>query len=292
MARRIGSLSDLAGEFDGFILDQWGVLHDGTNPYDGAAESLARMRAAGKKVVILSNSGRLSAYNRSTLSRMGIPADLYQGLVTAGDAARQALATRPDAAHRALGRRCLALARPQDSELFDGLGLEMVGRVADAEFLCVVGFEQATGLVGSVSAILDESLARRLPMVCANPDFARLTPTGVNEAAGVVARAYEARGGTVLWHGKPHPSVYAESRRILDPVAWNRVVAVGDSVDHDIRGAAAAGLRSVFVAGGVHMEELQITFGALPSDAAWQKFMATAPAQPDYLAARFGWTGP
>jgi len=289
LVQQIARLSAISADFDGFILDQWGVLHDGTNPYDGAADSLARMRAAGKKIVILSNSGRLSAHNRTMLARMGIPVHLYDGIVTAGEAAREALRTRPDPAHRALGRRCLAFARAQDGEFFEELGLELVDDPRAADFLCVVGFDRDNGIYESQRARLDDALARGLPMVCANPDFARLTPAGLIEAPGVVAREYERRGGKVLWHGKPHASVYAASRKLLGAVAWDRVIAVGDSVEHDIRGAQDAGLRSVLVTGGVHLKALGDTFGVLPSPAQWSEFNRATLIQPDYLLAKFVW---
>jgi HAD superfamily hydrolase (TIGR01459 family) len=289
LVRRIERLSAIAAEFDGFILDQWGVLHDGTTLYEGVADSLGRMRDAGKKIVILSNSGRLSAHNRALLAGMGIPVHVYDGMVTAGEAARQALLTRPDPAHRALGRRCLAFARPQDAEFFEGLDLERVADPTVADFLCVVGFERDTGIYESQAARLDAALARALPMVCANPDFARLTPKGLVEAPGVVAREYERRGGTVLWHGKPHASVYAASRALMGGIPWDRVVAVGDSVEHDIRGAMGAGLRSVLIAGGVHIKELGAPFGVLPQPEQFEKFARVQPARPDYLIAKFTW---
>ncbi len=289
LVRRIERLSAIAAEFDGFILDQWGVLHDGTTLYEGVADSLMRMRAAGKKIVILSNSGRLSAHNRSLLAHMGIPVHVYDGMVTAGEAARLALRTRPDSAHRTLGRRCLAFARPQDAEFFEGLDLERVDDPHTADFLCVVGFERDTGIYESQARCLDAALARGLPMVCANPDFARLTPRGLVEAPGVVAREYERRGGTVLWHGKPHASVYAASRALMGDIPWDRVVAVGDSVEHDIRGARGAGLRSVLIAGGVHINALGAPFGMLPTPAQWREFVRRAVVEPDYLCARFSW---
>ncbi|MBI3503554.1 MAG: TIGR01459 family HAD-type hydrolase [Proteobacteria bacterium] len=289
MVRRIEGLAETAAEFDGYILDQWGVLHDGTTLYDGVVESLARMHAAGKKVVILSNSGRLSAYNRATLGRMGIPASLYKDIVTAGEVAHQALRSRSDPAHRALGRRCFAFARPQDSEFFDGLDLDLVKNPAEADFLCVVGFEPETGLVAMAQPALDAALARNLPMVCANPDFARLTPSGLVEAPGVVAREYQRRGGAVLWHGKPHASVYAASRRLMTDIPSERIVAVGDSIEHDICGARDAGIRSILVAGGIHSADLGVAFGALPLPAVWRKFAETASASPQFLIAKFLW---
>jgi len=281
-------MAALAARYDGFILDQWGVLHDGSVPYAGAAECLKRLRAAGKRIVVLSNSGKREADNLALMGRMGFDVTLLDRFVSAGEEARRAIEARADAFHRALGRRCFAFTRGGDRALLEGIGLDLVDRIEDADFLAVVGNDSPRRAVGDYEAELVEGMERHLPMVCANPDTARLTPQGIIEAQGVLALRYEALGGQVFYHGKPYPAIYASCLAALG-CAPGKVVTVGDSVDHDVLGASRAMLAAALIPGGVHSSELGVAWGEIPAPDAWQRFAARAPAQPAYLLDGFNW---
>jgi HAD superfamily hydrolase (TIGR01459 family) len=134
-------LADLASRYRGFVVDQWGVLHDGARPYADALDCLARLRAAGKRVVLLSNSGKRTAVNRARLAEIGIDAGLYDAVVTSGEATWQALAGRTEPFFAALGRRCILWSRYGDRSVVEDLPLEVVERVEDAEFLLLAGVE-------------------------------------------------------------------------------------------------------------------------------------------------------
>lgn len=284
----VAGVSALTGDYDGFILDQWGVLHDGTQPYEGAAECLRRLRQAGKRIVVLSNSGRRALDNLRVLEGMGFDTALVERLISGGEHARSALQSRADSFHGRLGRRCYAFTRGGDRSLLEGIGLELVDRVADADFLAVVGIDSPQRLARDYEAELAAGVARRLPMVCANPDIARLTPKGITEAQGVLARRYEALGGEVFYHGKPYPAIYRSCLEALG-CAPEMVLAIGDSIEHDTLGAARVGIRSALIPGGVHAQELGVIWGGLPTAEAWRAFAANAPAKPDYLLAAFRW---
>lgn len=284
----IARVADLAGDYEGFILDQWGVLHDGTAPYQGAAECLRELRRAGKRIVVLSNSGKRAADNLRLLQAMGFEPALIDRVISGGEHARRALQARGDDFHRRLGQRCYCFTRGGDRSLLEGIGLELVDRIEDADFLAVLGIDSPQRLTRDYESELEAGLARGLPMVCANPDIARLIPEGLTEAQGALARRYEELGGKVFYHGKPYPAVYRSCLEALDCDA-GRVLAIGDSIEHDILGAARAGIRSALIPGGVHAEELGTSWGKLPSSGAWRAFAARACAKPDYLLAAFNW---
>jgi ribonucleotide monophosphatase NagD (HAD superfamily) len=128
-------------------------------------------------------------------------------------------------------------------------------------------------------------------MVCGNPDVTTPSAGKLVEAVGAIAARYEAMGGAVSFHGKPYPAIYAMGLALLarHGVAARDVVAVGDSIAHDIVGAHRAGLRGALVAGGIHREVLGIAPGELPSAARWSAFAQDAEAIPDYLVATFAW---
>jgi len=284
----LGGVAALARDFDGFILDQWGILHDGTTPYPGAIDCLRELRRAGKHLVILSNSARTGEFNAALLGKMGFDRALFDRVVAAGDDAREAIAKRSHAFHRRLGRRYFPFTRDDDVSLFAGLGLERAERVEDAEFLAVIGIETSLSLADYEPFLL-QGAARRLPMICANPDLTRPSPHGLLDAPGAIARRYEALGGEVFYHGKPYPAIYAACLEALGGCARERIVAVGDSLGHDILGASRAGLASAFVAGGIHLRDLGIAWGEMPGAATWQRFLDDAPARPDYVLPTFTW---
>ncbi len=288
---RLAGVRELAPCNDGFLLDQWGVLHDGGAALPGALDCLARLREAGKRVVILSNSGRSGAANGTAMRRFGIEPHLYDAVVTAGDDARQALLERSDPFHRALGRRALVIARDEEVSLAADFGLTAVHDPASADLVLVLSLDAGRRTVSDYEALLAAARARDLPMVCANPDVTVLSGSLVLEAPGAIARRYEAMGGRVRYHGKPDRGVYDLALASLGRlgVDASRALAVGDSMATDVAGAHGAGLACALVAGGIHREALGVTPGDLPDPARWEAFIAQAHAVPEYLVAAFTW---
>ncbi|MBL8703859.1 MAG: TIGR01459 family HAD-type hydrolase [Rhodospirillales bacterium] len=287
----IAGMSALAERFDGFVLDQWGVLHNGVHPYPGAIDCLQRLRVAGKKVVIVTNSGRRSDVNQGIMARLGFAEYLYDQMITAGEDARRALERREDPFYATLGQRCYVISRDDDHSVLEGVGLTFATDVESADFLFVIGMDSPRRLLADYENLLADAVARGLPLICANPDFTRVTTSGTTEAPGVLARRYAELGGRVCWHGKPHRPIYESCLRALGLPA-SRVVAVGDSVDHDIVGAATVNIASAMIAGGIHAEALGIAWGGTPSSMAQQRFFASATARPRFLAPAFTWSGP
>jgi HAD superfamily hydrolase (TIGR01459 family) len=276
-------------DYDGFIVDQWGVLHDGSRPYAGARECLERLREAGKHVVVLSNSGKREAANVRLMEEMGFPARLFDRLVSAGEDAREAIVARSTPFHAKLGRRCYAFTRDGDRLILEGIGLDFVASVREAEFLAAIGIDSPRRNLEDYEAELREAYARRLPMLCANPDFSRFHSGRLVEATGVLARRYEELGGEVFYHGKPWPAIYGTCLAALRGCAAGRVIAIGDSIEHDIVGAARAGLPSAFVVGGIHAKELGAAEDGEPDAAAWLAFESAAAARPCYRIPAFRW---
>jgi HAD superfamily hydrolase (TIGR01459 family) len=282
-------VSQLVGNYDGFIVDQWGVLHDGVNRYPGARDCVRRLHGTGKRIVVLSNTGQSADRNLSLMQGMGFDAAWFDGFVGAGEDARSALAERREPFHRSLGRRCYAFTRGGNASLIEGIGLERVAAVEEAEFLVVIGIDSPPLGVADYEPLLQAGIARRLPMVCANPDIVRVSPAGTVAAPGALARRYEELGGRVFHHGKPYPAIYASCLRALDGCDPGRVIAIGDSIEHDVLGASRAGLACAFIAGGIHANALVDRWGELPSASRWQAFAADAAAKPDYVLPALVW---
>lgn len=289
VTRFVRGVAALIADYDGFILDQWGVLHDGVKPYPGAIECLRQLRAAGKQVVILSNSGKRNEHNIRLMAQLGFDPSLYDRFIGAGEDARSAIVERRSDFHRSLGSRCYAFTRDSDHSLLDGIGLTFAARVDEADFLAAIGIDSPRRNVVDYETELRAGVARGLPLVCANPDLVRVSPDGTVEAPGMLARRYEELGGRVMRHGKPFPEIYGSCLECLRACTPERVIAVGDSIEHDILGAQGAGLTSAFVVGGIHADELVQRWGDQPSHEAWARFIAEAEARPTFVLPAFVW---
>ena len=121
MIARLDRFAPLAERYDGFVLDLWGVIHDGVKPYPAALDCLARLRDAGKSVAILSNAPRRAAEVEAKLTEMGIDRALYSDLYTSGEETWKYLKTRPDGLGQRLGRRVYAISADRDAGILDCL---------------------------------------------------------------------------------------------------------------------------------------------------------------------------
>jgi HAD superfamily hydrolase (TIGR01459 family) len=281
----------LVDGFDAFILDQWGVLHDGVRAFPEALDAVDHLLAAGKVIVTLSNSGRRADTAAAQMRAMGLPVARFRANVTSGETAVAALGAGEVGGIAVPGRRCYLLCRDGDSSIPDAAGLEITARPEDADFVLVAGIH---GDVRSLASYLDElapAVARRLPLVCTNPDHVAVSPQGNVPAPGALAHAYgEAAGVAPVFVGKPHRPVYERCRRALPDVAVSRICAVGDSLEHDIKGAHDAGLATVFCLDGIHADAFDLTRPAADNLVAVEELAARhGGVVPDYVITRFGW---
>jgi len=287
--RLAAGLGAVAARFDGFLVDQWGVLHDGVTPYPGARDCLERLAALGKPVVVLSNSGRRAAPNRRVMAEIGFPETSYTALVSSGEVVWEAFKDRTAPFVADLGRRCLLFSRQGDRSIVEGLDLETVAAAEEAEFILVSGSD-ATGMdLSAYEPALAAGAARGLPLVCANPDLVRVSPDGLMLGPGSIARRYEELGCRVRWIGKPHGEIYRAALAALGDVPRDRVAAVGDSLQHDIAGGKAAGLATVLVTGGIHRADFADAGNAQDCVAALRALGAEPQAWPDWIVAAFAW---
>lgn len=290
MAELLEGFAPLAQRYDGFVLDLWGVVHDGVRPYPGAVDCLARLKAMGRRVVLLSNAPRRSAAAEAQMRAMGIGDDLYHGILTSGEAVHRALRDRTDPWFAALGGRVFHLGPERDRNVIEGLPLERVATPEAAEFVLNTGPDdhQAGQRVEDFAPLLAACRGAGLPMVCANPDL-EVIRGGVRViCAGALACAYAGMGGEVRSLGKPDPAIYATVLAMLG-LPRDRVIAVGDALRTDIAGAAAAGIASAWVLGGIHAEELGLEEGELPPPGVAEARAAAEGLAPEALLPAFRW---
>jgi HAD superfamily hydrolase (TIGR01459 family) len=248
---------------------------------------MERLIGAGKRVVLLSNAPRRSDDVVRRIAKIGVPDHLFHGVMSSGEEAWLCLFHRRDPFYGRLGRRCLHIGSDRDLEMREGLDLAFVAAPTEADFILNTGPAEWEDTIEDYGPTLNAARARDLPMVCANPDLVVVHAGKPALCAGALAEEYEHIGGRVRWHGKPHPSVYASCLDLLGIADKRRILAIGDSFRTDIAGAAAAGIDSLLIAGGIHAAEFGAE-GALDPGRI-EAALAQGRGRPVAAAARFVW---
>jgi len=260
LPRLIAGLSEIAPHHDALICDVWGVVHDGQRHHPAAADALYRFKERHGPVVLLTNAPRVPAEVAAQCASYGLPPDCYDAIVSSGGAAREELARR-SADH------CLPIyyiGPDRDLPMIKGLDVRRVS-VAEAEVALVIGLrDDMVETPADYDDELAEMKAKGLPMLCANPDLVVHRGERLLYCAGTLAANYEQLGGEAIYYGKPHRPVYesalaaaAEAAKAAGRQSPKNPLAVGDGLLTDIKGANGAGLEALFIADGVHGEEVE-----------------------------------
>jgi len=250
----ITQFSSIAGDYDLVLSDVWGVIHNGLVAFPHACDALMRMRARGGIVVLITNAPRPSEVVSRQLDRLHVPRETYDAIVSSGDVTRSVIEKRH-------GQTLYHLGPERDRSIFNGLDVHCAP-VETADYVVCSGLEDDEAETPEdYRARLEFMLARKLFMVCGNPDVVVERGSTLVYCAGAIADLYASMGGEVLYAGKPYRPIYdmalakaelAADRKIPLP----RVLAVGDSVRTDLKGARTVGLDFLFVTSGIHAEEL------------------------------------
>ena len=249
MMKTIASLDDIAGAYDAVFCDVWGVVHNGRTAFQPACEALARFRAAGKRVVMLTNIPKPRGPIPGQFERIGVPQAAWDLIVTSGDAIRAELAARAPGPMYKIGPA-------HDHVLWEGLGLAQAD-LNNAAFAAISGLNHEDETPADYADTLIKARGRDLELLCANPDIVVRYGDKLIWCAGAIARDYQALGGRVVMAGKPHAPIYTLAYRELHSLAGraigkDRILCIGDGGATDIAGANAQGLDCLFIAAGIH----------------------------------------
>jgi HAD superfamily hydrolase (TIGR01459 family) len=255
----------IANKYQYFILDVWGVIHDGDSVYDGVVNSIKKLKELGKKIVFLSNAPRRSVIVEKVLADYGITKDYYEFILTSGEAAHFYLQQNQQNDFKKFGQKYFYIGPQKDRGLVSDLEYEEVLNTKDADFNITTGFDGPGSTLAERQHQLDESIKYDLPMICVNPDLMVIKKTGQEFiCAGVLANEYQKMQGKVHFFGKPHAEVYQILLQKLNISDLSKAIAVGDGMETDILGANNAGIDCALIAGGILSNKVGVKYGQLP----------------------------
>jgi HAD superfamily hydrolase (TIGR01459 family) len=286
----LSGLAEIAGRYDGFILDLWGVVHDGVKPYPGVLETLGHIKDLGKRAVLLSNAPRRAEVLVGVMTNMGVERSFYSGVMSSGEATYLELAARSDPFFAALGRKLYHLGPDRDINVYEGLDYERMTKVSEADFILNTGPVEFEHSLADYEEVLQEAAARHLPMVCANPDKLVMRLGVPVVCAGALADRYRELGGEFVERGKPDPAIYPPCLELLGISDKSKVLAVGDALHTDIAGANAAGIDSLLTTCGIHAAELGTGWGEEPDPEKLENLYRQHGQRPVAVISTFRWS--
>ena len=250
---RIAPLSELLDRYDGLLCDIWGVLHNGDAAFSDAVDSLCRARAFGRFVILITNAPRLSKDIYPQLARLGVPTESFDSIITSGDVTAQLIAKQPDAPLFHFGPE-------RDKSILEGLTNPIVDH-SDAKLCLLTGpLDDTIETTDIYHDLLEQMHENAVEMICANPDLVVRSGNRMVICAGSIAQRYAHLGGKVSFAGKPEPAIYEEALRRAASLTGrdipkSRLLAIGDGLATDIKGAADNGFDAYFIVGGIHASE-------------------------------------
>ncbi len=256
--RLISGLGEVAAGYDLILCDVWGVVHNGEAPHPGALDALLRFRAGGGTVILLSNAPVPHGSVRHRLDRLRVPRQAYDAIVTSGDITVSFILERGDAPLFNIGP-IFDRSLYREVRKFQGEARRV--KLEDAAYVVCTGlFDPYSETLADYDPMLAQMLMRRLDFVCANPDIVVHVGPKLMYCAGAIAGRYETAGGKVIQGGKPYPPIYTRAfgmaAALGRPIERSRVLAIGDAMQTDIKGAIGHSLDSLFIASGIHQEQL------------------------------------
>lgn len=286
-------ISELSDSYSGFLIDQWGVLHDGVKPYPGVIEALESLKSRKKQIIVISNSGKRADTNRERFKELGFPDKLFDHIVTSGEATWQNLQDPENSVFQGLGKKCFLLSRGDDMSVIEGTDISLTDDINQADFVLLTGSDAPNRtLADYYDPILKQASRRRLRLICANPDLKGIVGNETILGCGAIAKRYEEFGGVVSYIGKPFPPIFRYALSLFKNVLPSQAIVVGDSLSHDIMGAVNTSLDCCLVAQGLHSG----SFSKVQSTADIHKVLKALGQNygvlPTYFVPRFAWGRP
>ena len=244
----IEGLKSIADNYDLFYIDLWGVIHNGIKLHEQAIKVLKELKKMNKKFVLLTNAPRPTNIVTRQLEKMGMEKVLRDHVFTSGQAALFFLRKNY------LEKFFFHIGPRKDFDLFNDFVRYKKNEINDSEYLLCSGlFEDHSEDLIYYKTLLEKHIDKK--MICTNPDLIVDKGNKRELCAGSVAMVFEKMGGEVIYFGKPHREVYDQSIDNLN----KKILAIGDNLNTDIRGANLLNYDSLLICNGIHKKEIKDT---------------------------------
>ncbi len=242
--KELKHLSEVYKNYDTFVIDLWGVMHNGVILNSKAIEAVDFLNKNSKKIVFLSNAPRPISKVINFLLKMNMDKKYLSNVVTSGEAAMHAINQNK------FGKTFFHLGPPRDTSLFEKQK-DNKTEIDKCDFILCTGlFDDYEEDLNYYKKLLEKQTSKKL--ICTNPDLIVHRGNIQELCAGSIARVFEELGGKVIYYGKPHKEVY---RNCFEK--GERVLAIGDNLRTDIKGANNLNIDSIFITDGVHRQEIE-----------------------------------
>lgn len=285
----IDGISELIDNYDFFILDIWGVIHDGKEPYNGVCEVLKYLKQRDKKICLLSNAPRRTDKVMEVLENMSITSDYYDFIITSGQTVYNHLKNNVLNNYQNFGKNYLYVGPKKDMDLIKDLNYNLVNFASEANFIIATGFDHDGSVITEKIEQITQAKNFNLPMICANPDLVVIRKDGTEmPCAGVIASQYENIEGKVIYFGKPFSEIYEYACENYEKffnkkISLNRIIAIGDGLETDIKGANNFGIDNILVTSGILSNKLAVKFGEKANQSSLEKICQHSQIFPKFV---------
>ena len=275
--RFIDGINEVINQYDFFILDIWGVIHDGKEPYPNVAKVLRYLKQKNKIICLLSNAPRRAEKVIEILENMSITSDFYDFIITSGETVYNYLKYNTLNNYQNFGINYLYIGPKKDMDLIKDLNYNLVNLASEANFIIATGFDHDGSIITEKIEQITQARKFNLPMICANPDLVVIRRNGSElPCAGVIAQQYENIGGEVIYFGKPFSQIYEYACKYYEKffnkkISLNKIIAIGDGLETDIKGANNFAIDNILVTSGILSNKLEVKFGEKANHSALEK---------------------
>jgi len=240
--KKIEHLSEIYNHYDTFIIDLWGVMHNGIKLNEKAMNAIENLEKNKKKIFFLSNAPRPSANVVNFLKKLNMHEKYLKNIITSGETAMASLKKEK------FGTTFFHLGPVRDTSLFKGLEKNKTSLEKSDFILCTGLFDDREEDLEFYKKLLKYETGKKF--ICTNPDLTVHRGNKEEYCAGTVAEVFKSLGGKVIYFGKPYKEIY---ETILSQ--GKKYFIIGDNLNTDIRGANNLNIDSLFISNGVHRSE-------------------------------------
>lgn len=276
----LSDFKEIAQNYQYFLFDVWGVIHDGISAYPNAVETILWLKNHDKNICFLSNAPRRAFKVEEVLKNYGIERDFYDFIITSGEATYLALQEKNQ-----FGQNYFYIGPQKDIDLLENSNYNIVKEAKSANFAIATGFDGQNSTLEEKLPQIQAAISAKLPLICVNPDMIVIRKNGDEMiCAGLIAKTYQELGGEVIYYGKPYQAVYdIVCKKFGQNIDKNDILAIGDGLETDIKGANSYGIDSILVTSGILSNKLGIKYGEQADEAKLQEICNAQGSFPEYV---------